>query len=195
MIDLYTYNFAYLRTRAFGNDGGVFLIVGPGWSGPTPAGVKAVIHTETQFAYALFRPSSSTRPTSPNVNKIQSGLATPAAQRLPPPARTSRPPAVNWPKPADNHDPPRRPSFPIVNFLFQFCPPNPSESYSPRPLRQLGIGPAQTFDLSKFPPEIQQAINDGIKDSSDRPRHRHEEDQHRSYLQRRHVRHPRLPQG
>jgi hypothetical protein len=55
LVDLYTYNFAYLGTRAFGNEGGTFVIAGPGWNGATPAGVKALIHCETQFAYALFR--------------------------------------------------------------------------------------------------------------------------------------------
>ena len=38
LIDLYTYNFAYLGTRAFGNDGGTFMIAGPGWKRATPAG-------------------------------------------------------------------------------------------------------------------------------------------------------------
>ncbi len=31
---------------------------------------------------------------------------------------------------------------------------------------KLNIGAGQTFDMSKFSPEIQQAINDGVKDSS-----------------------------
>jgi hypothetical protein len=30
LVDLYTYNFAYLGTRAYGNDGGSFMIAGPG---------------------------------------------------------------------------------------------------------------------------------------------------------------------
>ena len=29
MIDLYTYNFAYLGTRSYGNDGGAFMITEP----------------------------------------------------------------------------------------------------------------------------------------------------------------------
>jgi len=33
LIDLYTFNFAYIRTRTYGNDGGDFLVVGPGWNG------------------------------------------------------------------------------------------------------------------------------------------------------------------
>ncbi len=54
MVDLYTYNFAYLGTRSHGNDGGRFMVAGPGWNGETPKGVKAVIRSETEFAYVLF---------------------------------------------------------------------------------------------------------------------------------------------
>ena len=57
-------------------------------------------------------------------------------------------------------------SFPYVDFLFQFCPPNPSESALLARFAKLNIGPGQAFDMSKFSPEIQQAINDGIKDSA-----------------------------
>jgi hypothetical protein len=163
MVDLYTYNFAYLGTRAFGNGGGTFMVAGPGWSGPTPSGVKAVLHSETQFAYALFRTQLFNMADLPRVNKIQSEYhAEPLSaflhQAAPPAAA-----AVNWPKPADIMV--QSPDiFPVVNFLFQFCPPNPSESATLARFAKLNIGPGQTFDFSKFPPEIQQAINDGIKD-------------------------------
>lgn len=36
LIDLQTHNFAYLGTRSFGNEGGDFLITGPGWTGGSP---------------------------------------------------------------------------------------------------------------------------------------------------------------
>ena len=56
MIDLYTFNFAYLGTRSYGNDGGTFMIAGPGWKGDTPKGVKAVAQSETNsltFSFVL----------------------------------------------------------------------------------------------------------------------------------------------
>src|ERR1700733_482674 len=37
-IDLYTFNFAYVGSRATGSDAGSFLLVGPRWNGSTPAG-------------------------------------------------------------------------------------------------------------------------------------------------------------
>jgi hypothetical protein len=164
MVDLYTYNFAYLGTRAFGNDGGAFLIAGPGWSGGTPAGVKAVLRTETQFAYALFRTQLFNAADLLNVNKIQAGYkAQPLSAFLHQPAPAA-PAAVNWPKPADIATP-SPDIFPIVNFVFQFCPPNLSESALLARFAKINTGPGQSFAFSKFSPEIQQAIKDGIKDS------------------------------
>jgi len=164
MIDLYTYNFAYLGTRTFGNDGGVFLIAGPGWKGDKPAGVKDVIRSETEFAYLRFRTQLFNMADLPKVNKIQSGYT---AQPLSAFLKRSAPaaPAVSWPKPAEIAAP--SPAiFPIVDFLFQFCPPNPSESALLGRFAKINVGPGQTFDINKFSPEIQQAINDGINDSN-----------------------------
>ena len=92
MIDLYTYNFAYIGTRAYGNDGGTFLIAGPGWKGDKPAGVKDVIRTETQFAYLLFRTQLFNSADLPAVNKIQAGYtAQPLSAFLKQPAPAAAP--------------------------------------------------------------------------------------------------------
>ena len=40
LVDIQTYNFAYLGTRVYDNDGGDFLIAGPGWKGEKPAGAR-----------------------------------------------------------------------------------------------------------------------------------------------------------
>src|ERR1700761_8600283 len=55
LVDLYTFNFAHLGTRSFGNEGGNFIIAGSDWKGVAPPGVKAVIRAQTQFAYLLIR--------------------------------------------------------------------------------------------------------------------------------------------
>jgi hypothetical protein len=164
LVDLYTYNFAYLGTRAYGNNGGNFLIAGPGWNGQTPEGVKEGIHAETQFAYALFRTQLFNPADLPKVNRIQDQYkAQPLSTFLHQPAPAAAPP-VNWPK--FSEDMATTPAmFPLMNFLFQFCPPNPSESAVLARFAKLNIGPGQTFDFDKFSPEMQQAIRDGIKDS------------------------------
>ncbi|WP_278045524.1 DUF1254 domain-containing protein [Edaphobacter modestus] len=97
MVDLYTYNFAYLGTRAFGNDGGTFLIAGPGWNGATPAGVKAVIRSETQFAYIIFRTQLFNVADLPKVNKIQAGYhAEPLSNFTPRPHPASSPSSTSY---------------------------------------------------------------------------------------------------
>ena len=73
MVDLYTFNFAYLGTRTYGNDGGTYLVAGPGWNGETPKGIKVVIHCETEFAYILFRTQLFSPADMVNVAAIQKG--------------------------------------------------------------------------------------------------------------------------
>jgi hypothetical protein len=71
LIDSYTNNFNYLGTRATGNDGGSFLITGPGWTGETPAGIDKVIQAETDFVLALYRTQLFGRKDIDTVRAIQ----------------------------------------------------------------------------------------------------------------------------
>lgn len=102
MVDLYTFNFAYLGTLSFGNGGGSFLIAGPGWSGETPKGMRAVMHSETEFAYMLLRTQLFNAADIANVRKVQAGYhAEPLSKFLNRPAPPAAS-AVNWPRPSDN---------------------------------------------------------------------------------------------
>ena len=93
MVDLYTFNFAYLGTRTYGNDGGTYLVAGPGWNGETPKGIKVVIHCETEFAYILFRTQLFSPADMVNVAAIQKGYTVQPLSKFlgqsAPPARRS----------------------------------------------------------------------------------------------------------
>ena len=39
LLDLYTFNFAYIGSRTTGNDGGTYLIAGPNWKGEVPSNI------------------------------------------------------------------------------------------------------------------------------------------------------------
>ena len=54
-IDLYTFNFAYVGSRATGNGAGNYLLAGPAWKRDTPEGIRAVIRSETEFGFVLYR--------------------------------------------------------------------------------------------------------------------------------------------
>ena len=38
LVDMYTFNFGYIGSRATGNGAGCFAVTGPDWKGETPAG-------------------------------------------------------------------------------------------------------------------------------------------------------------
>jgi hypothetical protein len=162
IIDLYTFNAAYLGTRAYGNDGGAYLIAGPRWKGATPKGVKAVIHLETELAYVLFRTQLFDPADLPNVDKIQAGYeAEPLSKFLGKPAPPAAP-AIDWPKPAKAMlSSPEL--FGYLDFLLRFCPAPASEKALRAPFAKLGIGGNE--DPGKLSSEQQTAVGQGIADA------------------------------
>ncbi len=46
LMDLYTFNFAYIGSRTTGNDGGAYLIAGPGWKGEIPKNISKAFSAE-----------------------------------------------------------------------------------------------------------------------------------------------------
>jgi hypothetical protein len=163
LIDLYTFNFAYIGTRTHGNDGGDFLVAGPGWSGETPKGIKAVLHCETEFAYILFRTQLFDPSDLAIVKKIQAGYKAQPLSKFLGKTTPAKAAAVKWPAPAkDMLVSPVL--FSYLNFMLQFCPTNLSEKELMERFAKLNIGAGNTFDFAKFSPELQKAVTDGIAD-------------------------------
>src|SRR3984957_12793700 len=71
LTDAYTFNFAYIGSRATGNDGGSYLIAGPDWKGEKPKGIKKVIHSETELDILVYRTQLFNPADIDNVKKIQ----------------------------------------------------------------------------------------------------------------------------
>ena len=165
-IDLYTFNFAYVGSRATGNGAGRYLLAGPGWKGKKPAGVKDVIHSETELALVVYRTQLINPTDLDNVKRVQAGYGVqPLSQYL----RKSAPPApgaIEFMKPLTPDE--ERTSlkfFQQLNFVLQFAPPVPSEKELRARLRKLGIGASKRFDPDALPPEIQKAMIDGMADA------------------------------
>jgi hypothetical protein len=166
LIDAYTFNFAYIGSRATGNDGGSFLIAGPGWVGETPKGVKKVIRSETEFVLAAYRTQLFNPSDLDNVKKVQAGYK---AQTLSAFLGTAAPKAVPV---IDFIEPPTAAEektslqfFNILNFVLRFCPTNPSETELMARFAKIGVGAEDTFDPSELSPEMKAAIEQGIADA------------------------------
>jgi hypothetical protein len=166
LIDLYTFNFNYIGSRATGNDAGSFLVAGPDWVGEKPEGIKAVIRAETQLVLAAYRTQLFEPGDIDNVKKVQAGYKVqPLSSFLGRPA----PPAV----PAIDFAEPLNPDaqktslefFGILNFILGFCPTDPSEQQLMERFATIGVGAGKTFDADKLSPEIKTAITQGIADA------------------------------
>ena len=165
-IDMYTFDFAYVGSRATGNGAGNFLLAGPTWKGQKPAGIERVIQSETDFAFVLYRTQLFDPGDIENVKKIQAGYKVQTLSaflgRPAPPA----PPAVDFAKPLTADQERTSPEFfSLLNFILQFCPTHPSEKALMARFAKLNIGAGKTFDANALSPEIRKAVEDGMADA------------------------------
>jgi hypothetical protein len=166
LVDLYTFNFNYLGSRTTGNDGGSFLIAGPGWKGETPKGVTKTIRSETELVLPIYRTQLFNPGDLDHVKQIQAGyLVQPLSMFLGQPSPKAAP-AIDFIKPLTPEL--QRKSlefFNILNFVLQFCPTNPSEVELMARFARIGVGSGKTFDPGKLSPQLKKALEDGIADA------------------------------
>jgi hypothetical protein len=164
--DAYTFNTDYAGTSTTGNSAANLLVVGPGWTGETPNGVKKVIRSETDFLMPIYRVQLFDAGDIENVKKVQAGfkvqtLSAFLGQPSPPAA-----PAIDFIKPLTVET--QKTSldfFNILNFVLRYCPTVPSEVELMKRFARIGVGAGQTFDASKLSPEMTRAIEDGRDDA------------------------------
>lgn len=163
LVDLYTFNFAYLGTRTTGNDGGKFLIAGPDWNGTAPPGIDKVIRAETQFVFALYRTQLFDAADIGNVEKIQAGYGLEMLSGF---AKTEPPtpaPDIEFlkaPTPAEERN--SLDFFNILNFVLQYCPVDPSEAELRASFQQIGIVPGRPLIDEMLSPEMSAALKAGM---------------------------------
>ena len=166
LIDAYTFDFDYIGSRATGDDGGSFLIAGPGWKGATPKGVTKAFRSETEFVLVVYRTQLFNPDDLDNVKKIQAGYkAEPLSAFLGQPTPTAAP-AIDFIKPlTPDEEKTSLEFFNILNFVLQFCPTDPSETELMARFAKIDVGAGKTFDASTLSPEIKTAITQGMADA------------------------------
>lgn len=163
LMDLYTYNFAYIGSRSTGNGGGKFLIAGPRWNGAVPAGITKVIKSETELVNMVGRTQLFNAADLENVKRIQSGykiqpLSAFTKQPAPP-----APAAVEWIPPMQPAQ--MRTSLEFYNqlaFLLQFAPTHATEKWLRERFASIGIKPGQPFNPDQVSAELRRALQEGM---------------------------------
>ena len=166
LFDLYTYIFDYIGSRTTGNDGGKYLIAGPNWKGELPDGVSKAYYCETEIGMIIFRTQLNNLEDLDNVKAIQSKYA---VETLSSYLGESAPKTVapdEFINPITSEEMKKSLKiFEQLNAALQYCPVHPSEVALMERFDRLDIGAGKSFDISKFSPEVQQAIGQGIADA------------------------------
>jgi len=165
-IDMYTHNFAYVGSRATGNEAGHYLLAGPIWQGAAPEGIKGVIRSETDFAFVLYRTQLFGPGDLEEVKKIQAQYTVrPLSQftgAAPPPPTAP----VDFMRPLSAEAQKTSPEFfAILNFLFRFTPTHPSETALMKRFAMAGLGQGQSFDVEALSADQRRAVDEGMADA------------------------------
>ena len=166
LIDLYTFNFDYIGSRTTGNNGGNYLIAGPGWKGETPVGVTKVFHSETELVLAPYRTQLFNMADIDNVKKVQAGYQVRTLSAFLGQPAPKAAPRIDFISPLTPEE--QRTSlsfFDILNFVLQFCPTNPSEEELMARFEKIGIRAGAPFNADKLSPELKAAIAAGMADA------------------------------
>jgi hypothetical protein len=163
LIDLFTHNFAYISTVATGNVPGDYLLVGPDWKGETPPGIKAVIPCETQLLFSIHRTQLFNSSDLENVKKVLDAYSVePLSTYL----KTTSPkaaPAINFPQWKEGEQF-NAGSLSYLDFMLSLVKTPQEEQTLMKRFAKIGVGTEAAFDINKFSPEIQEALEKGVKE-------------------------------
>lgn len=166
LIDLYTHNFGYLGSRSTGNEGGRFLIAGPGWKGETPEGMTQVIRAETELLLAIYRTQLFNPGDLDQVKQVQAGFQVQPLSMI---LGQSSPRAASPIEFLAPLTPEIQKSslqvFNLLNFLLQFCPAHSSEVELMARFARIGVGAGKNIDVDQLAPEIRTAMEQGVADA------------------------------
>jgi len=166
LCDGNTFNYGYIGSRATGSEAGDYMVVGPGWNGATPPGIKKVFQSTTQFSAVAYRTQLFNAADMPNVEKVQAGYKVqPLSAYLKQPATVGAA-AIDFPK--ANAELVKKNFFEYLDFALQFAPAGPEEKDIRAKLARIGVGAGKTFDFKDLPLEHKIEIGLGMKDGEEK---------------------------
>ncbi|MGA5463858.1 DUF1254 domain-containing protein [Mycobacterium sp. NPDC050041] len=165
-IDAYTFNVDYVGTRTTGNDGGRYLLTGPGWTGDTPAGISKVIRSDTDFMFVFYRTQLFGPDDLGNVTDIQAGYsAQPLSSYLHQPG-PRQPPPVDFPAPPSvAQEATSLHFFTVLSFVLSHAPVLPADGDVRDRMAGVGITGDVLFSPDTLEHEEQRAFQDGMADA------------------------------
>jgi len=141
-------------------------VVGPGWKGETPAGIKKVFSSTTPFAFTIFRTQLFNPADMPNVEKVQEGYkAQPLSAFLKQPAPPAAPKIDFVPATTEGI---KKNFYEYLDAALQFVPPTAEDKEIRAKLASIGIGPGKTFEFKDLSLEHKAAVLLAMKEGDDK---------------------------
>jgi hypothetical protein len=166
LVDGNTYNYGYIGSRATGTEPGDYLVVGPGWKGETPAGIKKVFQSSTPFGLTIFRTQLFNADDMPNVVKVQSGYKVrPLSAYLKQPAPPAAPKVDFVPATTKGI---KENFYEYLDAALQFVPETAEDKDIRARLATIGIGPGKTFNFKELSLEHKAAVLLAMKAGDDK---------------------------
>ncbi len=164
LIDLYTYNFAYVGNLTTGNEAGRYLIAGPGWDGEKPEGITDVIRSETDFVFNITRTQLFGPDDLDKVQAIQGQYKLEPLSAFLGNNAAAVPALPDFPEWDEGAQFDER-FFAYLDFMMDLLEkPGSGEDKLWQDLARLGIGPGKTFRLDALPAETVEALKAGLKE-------------------------------
>ena len=173
LMGAWTDVFASPGSRTTGSGKGDFAIVGPGWKGTLPAGIKS-LQSPTDVVWLIGRTQTNGKADFAAVHAIQDQY------RLVPLSawgKPSQPPAdapvvaeldVTTPPPAQVARMDAATFFGRLNQLMQDNPPAADDAPALARFAKLGIAPGKPFDAKKLDPAVAAALDAGMQAGRDK---------------------------
>lgn len=167
MLDAWTNVFASPGTRTTGNGKGEFALVGPGWKGTLPVGVKE-IRSPTNLVWMIGRTQTNGASDYAAVHAIQDHYkVTPLSACYKP---YTSPMDVPVPRCIDDKTPPVRQVaamnaaafFGRLNALMKRNPPAAADAAALARFARIGIVPGRPFDLQGMNPLVANGLQRGV---------------------------------
>jgi len=166
LVDGNTYNYGYIGTRTTGTEAGDYLVVGPGWNGVKPPGIRGVFQSSTPFSLTIFRTQLLNAGDMPNVVKLQGGYrARPLSAFLNQPAPPP-PPKIDF-VPATTSGI-KENFFEYLDAALQFVPETPDTKALRARIARIGIGPGKSFFFKDLSLEHKAALALAMKEGDDK---------------------------
>lgn len=170
IMDMWTEVFATLGTRTTGNDGGVFVLVGPHWQGDLPAAMR-MIRSPTETGWIVGRIQTNGASDYDHVHGIQSGYAAAPLSswgREPTGEPTAQPvPSVDMASPPVEQVARMSPGafYSLFADMLKRNPPHATDYAILLRMERVGLVPGKGFDLDQAHPAVRRGLSRAAADA------------------------------